>query len=246
MFLQLLFTLRTISRDFKWLQFRGFLKLLSPVSLGRAAECLTFSCQQSINHLFYYTEVKEVKEAKCQGSPCAFSFNRHNYKGDITDLTLQAMNVSPGIQVKKQIGGNNVIQNQVQLPPKRIFLIKPILSSLDTDTFKTRPQEKKKKKLDLMRHFSPCVGTVLSFGNSNFFLLQIFYNNTMRSTTLFPHAMSYVPTKNLRPEHCYLFCTFEICFLRSKADLTCTVLGSLIIMNVKITRSLCSQDYHYT
>ena len=107
-------------------------------------------------------------------------------------------------------------------------------------------KKKKKKKLDLMRHFSPCVGTVLSFGNSNFFLLQIFYNNTMRSTTLFPHAMSYVPTKNLWPGHCYLFCTFEICFLRSKVDLTCTVLGSLIIMNVKMTRSLCSQDYHYT
>ena len=97
-----------------------------------------------------------------------------------------------------------------------------------------------------MRHFSPCVGTVLSFGNSNFFLLQIFYNNTMKSTILFPHAMSYVPTKNLRTGHCYLFYTFEICFLRSKVDLMCTVLGSLIIMNVKMTRSLCSQDYHYT
>ena len=147
------------------------------------------------------------------------------------------MNVRPGIQVKKQIGGNNVIQNQAQLPPKRIFLIKPIPSSLIQILL----------KLDLMRHFSPCVGTVLSFGNSNFFLLQIFYNNTMRSTILFPHAMSYVPgTKNLRPWHCHLFCTFEICFLRNKADLMCSVFGSLIIMNVKMTRSLCSQDCHYT
>lgn len=97
-----------------------------------------------------------------------------------------------------------------------------------------------------MRHFHPCAGTVISLANSNFFLLQIFYNNTMRSTILFPHVISYVPTKNLRPGHCYLFCTFEICLLRSKVDLMCTVFGSLIIMNVKMTRSLCSQDYHYT
>lgn len=148
------------------------------------------------------------------------------------------MNVRPGIQVKKQIGGNNVIQNQAQLPPKRIFLIKPILSSLIQILLKTRSHE---TLLSLCRH------TVISFGNSNFFLLQIFYNNTMRSTILFPHAMSYVPgTKNLRPWHCHLFCTFEICFLRNKADLMCSVFGSLIIMNVKMTRSLCSQDCHYT
>lgn len=60
----------------------------------------------------------------------------------------------------------------------------------------------------------------------------------MRSTILFPHGLSYIPTKNLCDQGTVTFSVLlKSVFLKSKVDLNCTVFGYFII-NIKMTWSL--------
>lgn len=65
----------------------------------------------------------------------------------------------------------------------------------------------------------------------------------MRSTILFPHALSYIPTKNVCDQGIVIFyVVLQSVFLENRIDLMCTVFGYFIIMNIKMTWSLFSQD----